>query len=144
MPEPPEQKDLSLAAMIERAVDVRITRLENVIKAFLAQPRRHSRTWHIGAAVLSLLGVSAGIAVGTWWGYGRGVEEMQQVFMTRGPEDVRAWLDLMLANPDIGKKEKQCEAGVFSHVTLSNGEHVCQIPLILHPVGMRRGAAGGE
>jgi hypothetical protein len=135
MPEPPEQKDLSLAAMIERAVDVRITRLENVIK---------SRSWHIGAAVLSLLGVSAGIAVGTWWGYGRGVEEMQQVFMTRGPEEVRAWLDLMLANPDIGKKEKQCDAGVFAHVTLTNGEHVCQIPLILHPVGMRRGASSGD
>lgn len=131
MPESPEPNILT-------EIVKQLVRQEGVIMTLLADMKR-GRAWGVCVAILCLLGTAGGIVVGTWWGYGRGVEEMQQVFMTRGPEDVRAWLDLMVANPDIQKKEKQCEAGDLAHVTLSNGEHLCQIPLILHPVGMRRG-----
>jgi hypothetical protein len=133
MPEPPESKDLLLVALMERSVAAEFSRLENSIRALLAAPRR-SRVKDacvvVGCVVLAAAG---GFAAGDRWGYRRG-DEMHQVFVTKGAEEARYWLDLMIANPGIGNLEKRCMAGEFSHVTLANGEDICHPPLSLHPI----------
>src|SRR4051812_42722200 len=93
MPDTNHPDDAAFKVALGHTLDAHLTELR--------RSKARASAWGAAVCVIALALASGAIAAGTWWGYNRGVEEAQQIWATRGPQQMRQWVNLMMANDDI-------------------------------------------